>query len=135
MEGSVRVQLGFRPNAAAVLLDDPLHGRQSDPGSSKVFGTVQPLEDSKELVRVFHIETHAIIANEDDGFAILKPLADADNRKLAQSSELHCVGEQVGKNCFHQNAIAVDDREGVKNLFDLPTQHFRFQFLNHFPCQ
>jgi hypothetical protein len=39
----------FRPNAAAVSLDDTLHDRQTHPGALEFLGPMQPLKDLKQL--------------------------------------------------------------------------------------
>jgi hypothetical protein len=47
-----------------------------DSGALELAGRVQPLDDAEELVGVVHVETGAVVANEEDGAALL--LVDAE---------------------------------------------------------
>ena len=53
MEGGALVERRLRPDLSPVLVDDPLHGGQTDPRSFKVLGSVQPLEDPEQLSAYF----------------------------------------------------------------------------------
>src|SRR5579863_9167801 len=58
----------LRPGMATMLLHDALHGRQTYPGSWKIFWEVQPLENSEKLVGVLHTETDSVVAYKDGRF-------------------------------------------------------------------
>ena len=44
--------------------NDSLHDGQTDARAFKLVGSMQPLEHSKEFVRLLHVKTYAIVANE-----------------------------------------------------------------------
>ena len=56
---------GSRPNLAAVPPHDPLHRRKADPSSGKLGGAVHTLERSEKLRGVGHVESGAVVANEE----------------------------------------------------------------------
>src|SRR5262245_9293018 len=68
----------FGPSASAVPVDDAADIRQADTGAFKFAGAVQALEHPEELVRIAHVEPHAIVADEQDGFPLVAGGADFD---------------------------------------------------------
>ena len=60
----------MRPYAAAVLVDDALDGGEADTVALKVLVAVEALKGSKEFFGMLHVETNAIVANEESGLAI-----------------------------------------------------------------
>lgn len=52
-------------------MDDALHTGESDPGPLKLFGAMQALKNTKELVCKTHVEAHSIIADEKYIFVLL----------------------------------------------------------------
>ena len=71
IKGSSFVHFGFSPDAAAVALDDALNDGEADAGAFKLLDGVQPLKNTKEIFRVAHIETGAVVANEKYSFPVL----------------------------------------------------------------
>src|SRR5438552_12262813 len=68
-EGRSLIHFRFGPNAAAMTVDDALHGGQPHAGAFVVLGAVQALEDPEQFVGVAHIKAHAIVLHEIDGNA------------------------------------------------------------------
>src|SRR6266850_3700097 len=70
-EGGSFIDGGFGPDTATVSRDDPLHGRQADPGALKLRILVQSLKRREELVDVCHVESGTVIPNVENGLVIL----------------------------------------------------------------
>ena len=49
---------------AAMTIDDAAHGRQADSSSFECGRAVQTLKRGKQLLRVVHIETNDVVAQE-----------------------------------------------------------------------
>src|SRR5437868_13922703 len=82
------IQLGLRPNAATVLLDDARGSGQPDAGSFEIFRAMQSLKGAEELVSVLHAEANPVVAYRDDDFALLPLLLDCDDGLRARSRVL-----------------------------------------------
>ena len=67
--------MAFCPNAAVVVFNDALDGRQANAGAFKLAGAMQPLERAKQLVLKSHVKTHAVVAHKKYGVATLARLA------------------------------------------------------------
>ena len=74
-EGGAPVQFRLSPNSASVFLNDARYRGQADPGAFEIFGAMQALENSEQLILVFHVESDAVVANGDDEMFILPPVA------------------------------------------------------------
>ena len=79
-------------------LDNSLDIGQPDPVAFKLILRVQPLEHSKELVGLLHVESNAIVPHKDDDCTFLHLGANLDFRRRAIAAEFDGVGEQV-HNC------------------------------------
>src|SRR6185312_1145114 len=55
---------GLRPDQSAMALDDPLHRRQTHAGAGKFGLRMQSPEGAKQLVRVSHVKTRAVVPHE-----------------------------------------------------------------------
>src|SRR6185436_15302096 len=75
------------PDAAAVAVDDPLHGGQADAGALELGGGVQALEGGEQLLGVDHVEAGPVVADEEHPLALvalaLLPHLAAGGRLLA----------------------------------------------------
>src|SRR5712691_12960151 len=56
----------FGPGTPAVAGDDAAHVGEADPAAFKFVRSVQPLEHPEQLVRILHVEAHAVVAHEQD---------------------------------------------------------------------
>ena len=68
---------------------------------------MQPLEDSKELVGVLHVETDAIVAYVEDGHIFAFRGSYLDSRPIATACELDGVRKKVGEDLAEQDRVAV----------------------------
>src|SRR5690349_12645711 len=89
-ERSALPGLGLRPDAAAVVLHDPIDDREPDAGALELGGGVESLERLEELRAVARIEAHAVV--DDSVRAPFLRLADAqlDPRLRLRPRELPC---------------------------------------------
>src|ERR1700730_518455 len=78
----------FRPRAPAVAANDAMYDRQPDAGSRELSLCMHPLEDSKQLVRVLHVESNTVVPDEIHLFVLLPEGADFDARRITRSGEL-----------------------------------------------
>src|SRR5438270_7455611 len=76
-------RLRLRPDSSHMLLDDAAHGGQADAGALEIGFSMQTLKRGKQLVRVAHIEAHAVIAHKEGGRAISKAFANLNGGMLA----------------------------------------------------
>src|ERR1700722_12117208 len=110
------IRFGFRPGWATIVANDALHRGQSNACALEIFGPMQPLKDSEQLILILHVEADAIVANEDDALAILQEMTDPDDRVLPRSCELKSVGNKVLKYLLDEDGVALDRRQ----VSDLP---------------
>jgi hypothetical protein len=114
-EGRSFIDFRLGPDAATMLANDELHRGQADPRAFEILVPVQALKDAKEFVFVLHVETHAIVTNEEDSLSLLLKISDLNNGALARTGELERIGNQVLKNLLNQNGIALGGGK-VRNL-------------------
>src|SRR5213594_2606893 len=98
--------LALCPDAAAVTMDDPLHGGETDTSSLEVRRVVQSLEGAEELVRVAHVEPDAVVFHEEHGLAFVLFAAKADVRGLAFAREFPAIPEKVREGDAKQPLVA-----------------------------
>ena len=66
-ESGALAWLGFRPDTAAMAVNDPRDGGQADAATLEFFGFVQALEGREDAVGVLHVEADAVVAHKIDG--------------------------------------------------------------------
>lgn len=113
---------------SAVAFDDALDDRQADAGAFKFLGAVQALEDAEQFVGVFHIETDAVVADENDGFIVHGAQADFNDGGFARPAVFDGIGKQVGKDLFEKARIAIDGGQFGNAPFDIAPLGFAPQF-------
>src|SRR5579883_2610226 len=111
VKGGPFLQLRLRPHSSTVLVNDALHGSQSDAGAFKVFPPMQTLEHTEELVSVFQTESHAVVPDEQHRLSTYPYLSNLNHRMLARTGELDCVRQEVSKNLTDKRRITVDGRQ------------------------
>src|ERR1700690_1105339 len=79
IESRAAVQLRFSPDAPTVFFDDALHRSQTYAGALELFGQMQALEYSKQLVHIFHIEAHSVVLHKERFPLFFFRLADLDH--------------------------------------------------------
>src|SRR3546814_1097065 len=89
VEGGALAYLAGRPQAPAVLVDDPLNGGEADAGSGKLAGVVQALKGAKELVGMCHVETRSVVADEIGVLPLVAAAAELEDRKSTRLNSSH----------------------------------------------
>jgi len=103
VEGGTVSRLRFKPNAAAVTLDDALTHGEADAGALIFVTGVEPLEDDEDPLGVFRVDANAVVANREEPISVLfldshvylgPPLAGELNRVTNKVLEelLHLAG-------------------------------------------
>src|SRR5512135_2588103 len=96
IESRAGIDLAFRPGATTMPPDDAANIGKTDACAFKFAHCVKPLKNAEELVDVCHIETDAIIADEDHrSHSIIHRAADLDLRDRPRTGELQSIGNQV----------------------------------------
>src|ERR1700722_19470483 len=107
----------FGRTCAAMPMHDALDRCQSYAGALEFFGQMQTLENAKQLVRMAHVETRAVVPDEYFHLIIfLLAAADLDFGLRLRSRELDRVGKQINKNHPQHGAVSVTHRKRA----DLP---------------
>ena len=98
------IDSGFRPDLAAVPLDDALNDSQTYSRPLVVLGPMQTLEDAEEFVSVAHVEANAVVLDEIDVSAVVALAADFDDGRFALAGVLEGVGKQIDPDLLEQSA-------------------------------
>src|SRR5882724_5467916 len=88
--------------------NDALYDGESDAGPGKVFGRMQTLKDTKQLLRVAHVESGAVVLDLINRFLVLDPTADPEVRLGALCAVLQCVADEIGPDLAHDGGVALD---------------------------
>ncbi len=108
-----------------MLANNALDSGQTYTGAFEVFLPMEALEHAKELVGIFHVETHAVITNKDCRPAVLNRQADFDSCPLLGLCELDGVGQKIEKDLLDQAGIAFDRGQHGDVPIHLPVRKFR----------
>src|SRR5687768_15626553 len=76
------------PHPTTVTVDDPLHCGEPDTGPLELRPVVQPLERAEELLCVAHVESDAVVLDEEHRLAVPRLTAEAHMRRVAAAREL-----------------------------------------------
>jgi hypothetical protein len=76
-----------------MLFNNALHRGQANACTLKLIGFMQTLKDSKQFVGIFHVETHAVIANKNCGLVILVRAADLNVGLRSGAGKLEGIGD------------------------------------------
>src|SRR5271154_2452885 len=106
IERRAAVHFTFRPNPAAMPMDDALHIREPDAGALEFPYRVQPLEDGEKFIRISHVEAGAIVADETNKLTVLRNLTHLDVRIIALAGELPGIAEKVLKHNLKQPGVS-----------------------------
>ena len=68
-------RIRLHPDPAAIRLDDPLANRQADSGS-RIILPVQPLEDPEDLLRVFRLDSDAVVLHRKEPIPVAAARAE-----------------------------------------------------------
>src|SRR2546421_9937202 len=96
---------------AAVPMDYSADVGEPNAGSLEIGGAVKALKHAEELVGVAHIETHAVVANEDDLLGRGGSGADFNLRSFTRASVFKRIGNQVDHDLAEQGGISFHLRQ------------------------
>src|SRR6266545_7686155 len=85
----------FRPNRAAMTMNDSLDRCQPNSGPFEFGHTMEPLEGAKQFAGVSHVETRAVVAHEISLLPVVRSQAQFDLRLRAFGGEFPRVAQQV----------------------------------------
>src|SRR6266478_4630077 len=102
----------FRPNAAAMAMDDALYRCQTDARAFELGRLMQPLERAEQLGGVGHIESGSVVADKVDGIALLAYRAEFNMRFLQLAGKLPGIAKQVFQGDTQQPGIAAGPNIG-----------------------
>ena len=118
IEGGPLIEGRFNPNPTAVAGDNPLGNGQADARALEGIGLMETLEDAEKSVSVGHIETDAVVADEEDDAVAAAKGADFDDGLRTRAAELDCIGEETGEELFEEFGIALDGWQWMDAPFD-----------------
>src|SRR5689334_25394631 len=96
MKSGAAIGLTFGPRAPAMAGDDASYIGKADTIARELGSAVQALEHAKQLARVLHVETRAVVAHGEFIVASGRAVeAYLDLRLLTVTGVLHGVAEQV----------------------------------------
>src|SRR6202451_4156320 len=101
------IHFGFGPGASAMFLHDALHRGQPDACAFELFGAMQALKNSEELIGVFHTESCPVVADEDGQLSVFFQMSDLNDRRGAISRVLKSVRDQVLENLADACGVAI----------------------------
>src|SRR5262249_40123262 len=114
IEGRALIDRAFRADMPTVPVNDALNGRQTDAGAVELLGPMQALKHPEQLVRVAHVESCAVVPDED--FDLVAPAfgaADRDLGPVPMPRELDRVRDQVHESDLQHEPVAVARRQGT----------------------
>src|SRR6266699_5118642 len=89
------LDFAFRPNHAAMTMDDSLDSCQPNSGPFELGHTMEPLEGAKQFAGVSHVETRAIVTHEISRLPVVRCQAQSDLRLRTLGGEFPRVTQQV----------------------------------------
>src|SRR5712691_5303593 len=128
-----RALVGFslRPDAAYESPNDPVDDRQADAGTFVLLGPVYPLKDPEKLVRVAHVEPHAVVLDEKErsGRVGIGSAADSDSRKVTTPRILQGVADEVDEHLLEQGRLG----KAIGKLFNREFHRATLQHWGQLP--
>src|SRR5215216_2222131 len=106
IERCTLVHLSFRPDAATMTLDDPLHDCQPNTGSFEFIFAVQALEHAKQLVHILDVKTCAVIADTIDQLTVAALHSHFDHSPFPLGRKLDRIGKQIDPHLVDERRIA-----------------------------
>lgn len=115
VESRSRIDGCFGPDAAAVAMNDALHGREADARAGKFCLAMQTLEWAEQLAGIAHVESGAVITDE---IACAAPTvylggAELDTWGCSLGGEFPGIPEQIRQRNAYQVGIGVGDQAGL----------------------
>src|SRR5690348_7558906 len=97
-----------------MAMNDPLHRGHPHSPPLEILRSVQPLEHSKELVGILHVETGPVVPHKIDASirrVCSATTADLNSSDFALAGELEGIGEQVDIDLAQQRRIGLAGRQ------------------------
>ena len=110
----------FRPDPAAVTVDDAPDGRKSDAHALELARRVQTLKSAEQLFDVLHVEAGAIITHVVDGSAIGLSNPELDAGVLVFARVFPGVPEEILECDAHERGIGIGRDPGSDDELGLP---------------
>src|SRR5579863_10603724 len=129
VKGSSFVDLPFGPDASTVLSDDALHRGQSDTSAFKLLVAMKPLKCSEKLIRVFRVESCAVVTNKEDKLPVDCRLVNLNDRSLTAAAIFDGIGQKVREHLLDQSGVAIDRRQGPYPPVNLSVGGFGFEVV------
>src|SRR5512139_1496078 len=91
------VHFSISPGPAAVAIDDAANICKTNACTFEVILLMQSLKNPEEFIRICHVKSHAVVADEDCDLGFIFPfVSDLDLCNRPRTSELQCVRNQIG---------------------------------------
>src|SRR2546421_9816967 len=95
VNGRSLVHRALSPDAAAMPVDDALHGRKADACALELARAVEALKRAEQLIGISHVEARAIVADEIDRLPGALFMPESDLCPDALRRKLPSVAQQV----------------------------------------
>ena len=112
-------------------VNDAPHIGEPDTGALKLGLRMQALEHTEQLIRILHVEPHAVVANAAHGLAVTAGAGDIDRGHRAWMSVFHGVPEQIHEHQAQHAGIGPDLGQGLDVPDDLSIPRLFLQVLDH----
>src|SRR5512133_1204317 len=96
-----------------MTVDDPLHCCQANTGPLKFAVFMESMKRCKDLVRILHIKTDAVVADEIDRLAIRIFHAEMNPDILCFGAVLEGIAEQIVQDNSEQLLFCINDHPPV----------------------
>src|SRR5437899_8756035 len=110
----------FRPDPAAVPVDDPPDGCEADTGALEFGSGMQALEHAEQLVRVLHVEAGAVVPDHEGLPSVRFDGAEFDPRPRLFRGVLPAVAEEIVEGHAQQPCVAPRLQPRGDREFHLP---------------
>jgi len=87
--------LALGPDASAVAVHDPLHRRKADARALELGRRVEPLEWREQAMRLFHVETRAVVSDAERGATLTSTVPMVIRGCQYARRVLPCVADEV----------------------------------------
>src|SRR6266851_4928171 len=124
----------FRPDSAAVPIDDAPDGGEADARTLEVGGGMQPLEHAEQLVRVFHVEASAVVPDHEGPAPVCVGGSELDSWSRLLRGVLPAVAEQIVEGHAQEPGVASRIEPGGNVEFHLPLRGGPLQVGHDLPC-
>src|SRR5205823_1939170 len=95
------IYLGIYPNMSAMLVDNALLTGQTYSCAFKIILKVQSLENTKQFIGIFHVETSSVVLHPEDCLLILAVLANLNYCRRTAPGKPNGIRNQVQKHMLY----------------------------------